>query len=92
MSDIQAGRFVSRGRVLGVGFRWWTVREARRQGVVGTVRNRADGSVEVEATGSSEALALFAGALHRGPPSARVEEVVRESSVPSEADDFVILR
>jgi acylphosphatase len=48
--------------------------------------------VEVEATGSSEALALFAGALHRGPPSARVEEVVRESSVPSEADDFVILR
>ncbi|HSO73696.1 MAG TPA: acylphosphatase, partial [Blastocatellia bacterium] len=39
-----ARRFVVRGRVQGVGFRYFTLRAARRSGVVGTVRNLPDGN------------------------------------------------
>ena len=68
------------GRVQGVGFRWWTVREARRLGLRGTVRNRPDGTVEVHAAGPDAVLARFAERLREGPPHARVERV---DSVPS---------
>ena len=45
--EISAARFVVRGRVQGVGFRWFVEREAHALGVAGWVRNNADGSVEV---------------------------------------------
>lgn len=63
------------GRVQGVGFRWSASDAARRLGVVGWVRNAQDGSVEVLAEGSPEALDKFLAWLRRGPPSARVEDV-----------------
>jgi acylphosphatase len=65
------------GRVQGVGFRWWTVRQAERLGVRGSVRNLADGAVEVEACGSAEAVAGLEAALRRGPPGAEVSAVRR---------------
>lgn len=65
-----------RGRVQGVGFRWWTRRTAEGLGVHGWVRNRGDGSVEVRASGSADAVEVFEAELWRGPSSARVEEVV----------------
>jgi len=43
----QARRFLVRGRVQGVGFRWFVEREAHILGIAGWVRNNADGSVEV---------------------------------------------
>ena len=61
------------GRVQGVGFRWWTCRQATGAGIRGTVRNLPDGSVEVRAAGPGDALARFLEALRRGPPGARVE-------------------
>jgi acylphosphatase len=63
------------GRVQNVGFRWWTARHARVLGVVGTVRNRPDGSVEVVAAGPPEAVQRLAGLLASGPPGANVEAV-----------------
>lgn len=68
-------RYLVRGRVQGVGFRWWTRREAERLQVGGWVRNREDGTVEVMARSDRETLGLFEEALRRGPPMARVEEV-----------------
>ena len=44
------------GLVQGVGFRYFTVTQARRLGVQGWVRNCRDGSVELEAQGSSDAV------------------------------------
>jgi len=63
------------GWVQGVGFRWSACGVAERLGVVGSVRNVPNGSVELMARGSAEALARFEGFLRRGPPLARVDRV-----------------
>ena len=63
------------GRVQGVGFRAWTVRQARALHVRGTVRNRPDGRVEVDAEGAEDALDRLRELLGRGPAIARVTEV-----------------
>lgn len=65
------------GRVQGVGFRWWTAEVARGLGLAGTVRNLRDGTVEVEARGSAEAIQTLERELARGPSSARVHAVER---------------
>lgn len=65
------------GRVQGVGYRWWTRSLGTRLALVGTVRNREDGSVEVHARGTGEALAELARRLADGPPLARVDAVHR---------------
>jgi acylphosphatase len=71
------------GRVQGVGFRWWTVRTAEEAGVGGTVRNRADGSVEVKAAGPAGSVERLRAALEHGPATARVEGVEEEEPDPN---------
>jgi acylphosphatase len=63
------------GRVQGVYFRSFTERTARQLGVRGTVRNLADGSVEVVAEGEQSDLEILIADLHRGPRGAHVEHV-----------------
>lgn len=63
------------GRVQGVGFRWWCVRTGTGFGLVGNVRNLADGSVVMSASGSHEALDRMEEALAVGPLMARVSSV-----------------
>jgi len=60
------------GLVQGVGFRWWTVDEARRLGLEGWVRNRSDGRVEILAIGEAEAIDQLRKACVDGPPGAGV--------------------
>jgi acylphosphatase len=64
-----------RGRVQGVGFRYFVVRESRRLGLAGWVANELDGSVRVVAEGDETAIGALDEALHRGPPGAIVERV-----------------
>ena len=64
-----------RGRVQGVGFRYFAQRAAAEMGLAGYVRNLADGRVEVYAIGPEEKLSQFAGLVHRGPPWAEVHGV-----------------
>jgi acylphosphatase len=78
----QARRFLVRGRVQGVGFRWFVEREAHILGVAGWVRNNADGSVEVLAIGSSEQLSELRSRLRSGPRAARVDDVEEQESKP----------
>jgi acylphosphatase len=82
--QVRAGLLV-RGRVQGVGFRWWTQREAERLGVQGTVRNLVDGSVEVMARASAETMERFEDSVRRGPPMADVASVERVDFVGHEA-------
>ena len=70
-----ARRFVVRGRVQGVGFRYFVTRAARYAGVVGSVRNLPDGNVEAVAEGSPEALTQFRRQLECGPSTAHVTSV-----------------
>jgi acylphosphatase len=65
-----------RGRVQGVGFRFFVQEEAARLGLTGYVRNASDGRrVEVVAEGPRASLERLLAALHRGPPMAFVERV-----------------
>ena len=64
-----------RGRVQGVGFRYWTMREAIRLGVTGWVRNRRDGSVEALFAGPSDVVADMMARCQKGPESAHVDAV-----------------
>jgi len=63
------------GRVQGVWFRGWTVREATGRGLSGWVRNRADGSVEAVFAGSAAAVREMIAACWQGPPAARVDRI-----------------
>jgi acylphosphatase len=74
-SSIHACRFLVRGRVQGVGFRWFVEREAHILGVAGWVRNNADGAVEVHAQGTRDQLSGLRHRLQQGPRAARVDSV-----------------
>lgn len=63
------------GRVQGVGFRYQTRSQAHRLGLGGYVRNRYDGSVEVEAEGPRDRVEQLRRWLEKGPPGARVTKV-----------------
>ena len=84
-----AVRFLVRGRVQGVRFRAATRDEALRLGLSGHARNLADGSVEVLAAGEDASLAALQRWLQRGPPLARVNEVVRFEADAAGAEGFV---
>lgn len=81
-------RFIVTGRVQGVFFRASTRDFALQLGVAGYAKNRDDGSVEVLASGSAEALAALFAWLHHGPPAARVEQVQREEVSPRNLHGF----
>jgi acylphosphatase len=78
-----ARRFLIRGRVQGVGFRWFTHDAAAREGIHGWVRNLPDGSVEAFVEGEVEALRRLEAALRRGPAAAYVDEVETEEHAPT---------
>jgi acylphosphatase len=73
--DVQARRFIVRGRVQGVGFRWFVEREAHILQIAGWVRNNHDGSVEVLAQGTRDQLLGLRSRLREGPRAARVDAV-----------------
>lgn len=69
-------RVVVVGRVQGVGFRWFVRQEARRLGVAGWVRNRTDGSVELETAGEDAAVERLLQHVRVGPDAADVTDVL----------------
>jgi acylphosphatase len=80
--ELQARRFVVRGRVQGVGFRWFVEREAHVLGIAGWVRNNHDGSVEVLALGTRDQLLGLGSRLRQGPRAARVDDVEESDAKP----------
>jgi acylphosphatase len=78
-----ARRFLVRGRVQGVGFRWFVCDAAAREGVHGWVRNCPDGTVEALIEGDVEAVDRVEIALRRGPAGARVDDVDVDERTPT---------
>lgn len=79
---IEAKRYIVRGRVQGVGFRWFVEREAHMLSIAGWVRNNHDGSVEVLAQGTRDQLAGLHSRLREGPRAARVDAVEVSNAQP----------
>jgi acylphosphatase len=89
--EARAKRYFVRGRVQGVGFRFFVVDLARGLGLRGFTRNLPDGRVEVVAQGDTGSLARLEGDLHNGPALSRVEGVdVQESETDPERTEFEI--
>jgi acylphosphatase len=79
------------GRVQGVSFRESTRRTASGLGLCGRVRNCADGTVELVAEGSAEAIAALLEFLRVGPPRARVDRLeVADEAPAGEFSDFAV--
>ena len=78
--------FLIRGRVQGVGFRWFVHREAAELGLRGTVRNTDGGEVEVVVAGEPDVIAELRAELHKGSRGSRVDKVIENELAASEAD------
>src|SRR6202163_2887317 len=81
---VLARRFLVRGRVQGVGFRWFVEREAHILGIAGWVRNNSDGGVEVLAQGARDQLSGLRSRLQQGPRAARVDGVEESEARPAD--------
>ncbi|MGH7588007.1 MAG: acylphosphatase [Gemmatimonadota bacterium] len=84
---MEARRVVVHGRVQGVGFRWFVVRNAETLGVGGTVRNRPDGAVEAILRSAEAAdVDSLIQRIRQGPPASRVERIEVDSIEESEGE------
>ena len=88
---VRAKHYLVRGRVQGVGYRYFALETAERLGITGYARNLSSGEVEVHAEADEGALERFKLELERGPRMARVTEVV-ESDVPSGSHSSFLIR
>ena len=80
--------YLVKGRVQGVGFRWFVHREAAALDLIGWVRNTEEGHVEVLAAGEVESLAELAQALRKGSRGSRVDAVIEHELDAKESEDL----
>jgi acylphosphatase len=85
---MRSARLRITGRVQGVGYRAWAIREAARLGLRGWVRNRTDGTVEALLIGAEDAVAVMIEACYEGPFAARVREVMVSAAEDDGSDGF----
>lgn len=88
---VRARHYLIRGRVQGVGYRYFALEAAEHRGVRGYVRNLASGEVEVRAEADEVSLELFKQDLQSGPRMARVAEIVESDlTVSGQYSSFLI--
>ena len=87
---MKARRAIVKGRVQGVGYRFFAERAARECGVRGWVRNLADGSVEAVAEGDDDSITRFLARLREGPYGSRVESLAEYDLAVTGFDSFEI--
>jgi acylphosphatase len=80
--------FLIRGRVQGVGFRWFVHREAADLGLRGWVRNTDAGEVEVVAAGDAETIAELRAELRKGSRGSRVDAVIEHELTEAEGESL----
>lgn len=90
MKKDTARRWFVRGRVQGVGYRYFAQKSASGLGLTGYARNLDDGRVEVYAVGPEEKLSQLAGLLHKGPTWADVRGVEEQEAAVERHGSFGI--
>ena len=90
MEDEATIRVRIEGRVQGVWYRAWTVKQAEKHGLSGWVRNREDGSVEALFRGTETTVRNMVEACRRGPFAAKVVGVSQLPPENQEGDDAAI--
>ena len=88
---LERWQLIIEGRVQGVGFRNSCCRRALDLGLTGWVRNRRDGSVEIQVEGSPHAIAELRAWSEQGPPGARVRRV-KPIQLPVTGEDWFEVR
>lgn len=81
-----------RGRVQGVGFRFFVRERAALEGLAGWVRNAEDGAVEIEAEGEQAAVDRFERGIRQGPAGSRVDAVDIVDVTPEYRRGFEVRR
>ena len=89
-AKLDAKRWFVRGRVQGVGYRYFAQKAATELGLTGYAKNLDDGRVEVYAVGSVDKLSELAGALYRGPRWSDVRGVDEQEAAVQEYGSFRI--
>jgi acylphosphatase len=87
---LTARRFLVKGRVQGVGYRYFVQKAASSLNVSGYARNLVDGSVEVYAFGSEQQLSDLEGMLRTGPPFSDVRGVESKEAAFEHCSGFHI--
>ena len=86
-----AAEMIISGKVQGVGYRYFTVKQADRFGLTGFVKNLPDGRVFVFAEGEKEIIQQFKTDLEKGPRFSRVENVeINFSEYKSKYKKFLV--
>jgi acylphosphatase len=80
--------YIVKGRVQGVGFRWFVLREASSAGLRGWVHNTADGHVELLAAGTPAQLHELEVSLQRGSRGSRVDRIEQTDKPEAEAESL----
>lgn len=95
MAERVLRRLRIRGRVQGVGYRAFVHEQATRLKLCGWARNRSDGSVEALVGGDAASVEALIALLRRGPPGARVAELLQQDAAPDalagHGDSFGVL-
>jgi acylphosphatase len=82
---------IARGRVQGVGFRWFVQRTALELGICGEVRNLSDGSVIILAQAEEHLLNSFQAYIQKGTSFIRVDSMeVAKMEIAKKYNDFEI--
>jgi acylphosphatase len=87
-----AKHYLVRGRVQGVGYRYFALEAAERLGIRGYARNLPGGEVEIHAEGESKALQSFEEELRGGPALARVRDVIGSDSPVTQGFTSFLIR
>ncbi len=91
MCTMPTRKFKIKGRVQGVGFRWFSRTQAINLGLSGTTRNMLNGDVEVVVEGSNQDLVKMKSLLSEGPPSSRVDSIDTKETADDLGLGFEIL-
>jgi acylphosphatase len=84
LSSPRGLRWIVKGRVQGVSYRYFAQQNAAELGLCGFTKNLADGTVEVQVEGDAAELGAFKARLREGPPQGRVDEITESELAPHE--------